>query len=108
MATTPQPPYYAVIFTAHRTDHGDADYAAAAARMESLAAETPGYLGVESARGLDRVGITVSYWRDEAAIDAWRSQPEHLDTQAQGRHNWYDWYELRVARVERSRSFEAR
>ena len=101
-----EPPYLAVIFTNRRTDHDDDGYAAAAARMESLAAEIPGYLGIESVRSDDGVGITVSYWADEAAIAQWREHPEHLDTQAQGRADWYEWYELRVARVERARSWE--
>ena len=105
MPTTPDPPYVAVIFTNHRTDRGDAEYAAAAARMESLAAEVQGYLGIESVRGEDGTGITVSYWADDTSIAAWRAHPEHLETQARGRNHWYEWYELRVARVERARSW---
>ena len=60
-ATSPEPPYYAVIFTSVRTE-GDAGYGETAARMEELAREVPGYLGIESARGADGFGITVSYW----------------------------------------------
>ncbi len=48
-ANTPKPPYYAVIFSSHRTD-GDNGYAEMAERMATLAAEQPGYLGMESAR----------------------------------------------------------
>ena len=105
MATTPEPPYVAVVFTNRRTASDDAAYQLAAAHMESLAAEMPGFLGIESARGADRVGITVSYWTDEDAVVAWRDHPEHLETQARGRADWYDWYELRVARVERAHSW---
>jgi heme-degrading monooxygenase HmoA len=105
VATTPDPPYVAVIFTNRRTDSDDQGYAAAADRMESLAAEIPGFLGIESVRGIDRVGITVSYWTDDEAVATWREHPEHLDTQARGRADWYDSYELRVARVERARSW---
>lgn len=101
----PEPPYLAVIFTNRRTPHDDESYDATAARMEVLAAESPGFLGIESARGADRVGITVSYWVDDDAVAAWRAHPEHLDTQARGRADWYEWYELRVARVERTASF---
>ena len=116
MAPTPEPPYVAVIFTNRRatTDPptaastaADAAYAAAAARMEELAETVDGYLGIESARAADGTGITVSYWRDDAAVAAWRDHPEHLDTQARGRAEWYEWYELRVARVERARSWHA-
>ena len=71
IASTPRPPYVAVIFTSLRTD-GDDGYAAMAARMAELAAEQPGYLGLESARDPgSRLGVTVSYWVDEASARAW-------------------------------------
>lgn len=109
MASTPDPPYYAVIFTNRRAAWGDeaADFAygAAAERMEELAATIPGYLGIESSRSSDGAGITVSYWESNASIAEWRSHPEHLDTQSRGRSDWYEWYELRVGRIERARSF---
>lgn len=105
MATTPEPPYVAAIFTNRRTDSDDEGYAAAADRMESLAEHIPGFLGIESVRGADRVGVTVSYWTDDEAVAAWRAHPDHLETQARGRADWYEWYELRVARVERARSW---
>ena len=56
IAKTPQPPYYAVIFSSLRTA-GDNGYGSMAARMEELAKEQPGFLGIESAR--DGLGITV-------------------------------------------------
>ncbi|MGB2881397.1 MAG: antibiotic biosynthesis monooxygenase, partial [Rhodoferax sp.] len=73
IAHTPAPPYYAVIFTSLRTD-GDAGYGAMAERMVELAAQQPGYLGVESAR--ETVGITVSYWADLESIRAWKANAE--------------------------------
>lgn len=109
MSHTPDPPYLAVIFTNRRAEHGnaavDAAYAAAADRMEELARTIPGYLGIESARSGDGTAITVSYWAHEAAVAEWRAHPEHLEVQGRGRTDWYEWYELRVARVERARSF---
>ena len=101
---TPEPPYYAVIFTSRRTadDHG---YNAMANRMEALGSSYDGFLGLESARGADGVGITVSYWRDEAAIRAWKHDAEHLQAQRGGRDVWYEAYEVRVARVERAYGF---
>ncbi len=107
MATTPEPPYLAVIFTNRRTPDDDAGYDAAAARMVELAQGIDGFLGIESVRGADRTGITVSYWRDAASIERWRTHPEHLEAQAAGHSDWYQWYELRVAEVTRAGSFEA-
>lgn len=99
LATTPDPPYYAVIFSSVRTEADAAEYAAMAARMDALAADQPGYLGAENAR--DGVGITVSYWRDLESIAAWRRHAEHALAQQHGRERWYSSYRVRVAKVER-------
>lgn len=101
-ATTPKPPYYAVIFTSVRTEP-DAGYADMAERMLTLAAEQDGYLGVESAR--DGLGITVSYWRDLDAIRQWKQQVEHREAQRLGREQWYSGYRVRIAKVEREYGF---
>ena len=106
LATTPQPPYYAVIFSSVRTGHDDQGYAAAADRMVQLASEQPGYLGVDSVRDATGVGITVSYWSSEEAISAWRRHAEHTIVREQGRKSWYEEYELRVAKVERAYGFK--
>jgi heme-degrading monooxygenase HmoA len=106
-APSPPPPYWAVIFTNQRRDGDDAEYGRAAERMQELAARVPGFLGIESVRAGDGLGITVSYWDSEQAIAEWRLHPEHLEVQARGREDWYSRYELRVARVERTASFGA-
>lgn len=101
LADTPQPPYYAVIFTSLMSDDQEG-YAATAERMLELAARQPGFLGVESARTPGSTGITVSYWRDLEAIRAWREHAEHAEARRVGREQWYSAYRLRVARVERT------
>ena len=101
LAVTPEPPYYAVIFTSLRTDV-DGGYDKTAERMVELAASQPGFLGVESARGADGLGLTVSYWRDEASIRAWKRNAEHQQAQHAGKQAWYADYHLRVAKVERA------
>ena len=101
MPELPAPPYYAVVFTSQRAP-GDDGYGDMADRMAALAAEQPGYLGVESARGADGLGITVSYWRNEADIAAWRRHAEHKIARDTGRSDWYQHYTLRVAKVERA------
>lgn len=103
----PEPPYYAVIFSSvRRAEPGDG-YAEAAARMEELAAAQPGFLGVESARGADGFGITVSYWATADDVTAWGRHAEHLLAQRFGRERWYASFALRVCRVERAREFVA-
>lgn len=103
-AGTPSAPYYAVIFTSLRTE-GDQGYAEAAERMVALAREQPGFLAVESARGEDGLGITVSYWASEAAILAWKQHPEHRTIRERGRSTWYAQCHTRVCRVDRAYEF---
>ena len=99
--------YFAVIFTAQRSLSGDDIYDMTADRMVWLAQRQPGFLGVESVRGDDGIGITVSYWVDRQAIANWRQHAEHLAAQALGRQEFYDWYRIRVAEVVSERSFIA-
>jgi len=98
-----EPPYYAVIFSAQQTDDLDG-YGPMADLMVELAAKQDGYLGVESTRDAEGFGITVSYWRDEAAMAGWKANAKHLLAQKLGRERWYEHYELRVAKIERAYS----
>lgn len=100
-AKLPQPPYYCVVFSSQRTE-GDRGYGATSERMVELASLQPGFLGMESARGVDGFGITVSYWQSLEAIAAWKANAEHRIAQENGRALWYEHFELRIARVERA------
>ncbi|UCZ83969.1 antibiotic biosynthesis monooxygenase [Pseudomonas sp. L5B5] len=104
IGSTPVPPYYAVIFSSLR-NAADLAYDQAAARMVELARQQPGFLGVESARGVDGFGITVSYWTDESAILAWKRQAEHSVAREHGRTQWYRHFQVRVSKVERAYGF---
>ncbi len=104
-ASTPPPPYFAVIFTATRDARPDDGFAATDARMFALAKEQPGFLGYDSTGGGDTLGITVSYWETEDAIAAWKATTEHVAAQREGRARWFDSYVVRVARVERAYDF---
>ncbi|MFJ3487656.1 antibiotic biosynthesis monooxygenase family protein [Pseudomonas sp. NPDC090202] len=95
-------PYYAVIFSSIRTGQDAEDYDQAAQRMLELVREQPGFLGVESVRGEDGFGITVSYWASEQAILAWKEHPEHREIRQRGRSTWYQRCTTRVTRVERN------
>ena len=102
IAETPEPPYYAVIFTSLRTE-GDNGYGAMADEMFELAKLQPGYLGFESSR--DELGITVSYWRSAEDIKNWKANERHLFAQKTGRENWYARYKVRICKVERDYGF---
>ena len=101
-ARLPQPPYYAVIFSSRRNGHGEADYAAAADAMFELVQKQPGFLGAESARDAQGFGITVAYFDSEENIRAWRNHAEHAATRERGKREWYEHFEVRVAKVERA------
>lgn len=102
-APLPDPPYYAVIFT-NLLSEDDFGYAEMAEKMTEMAALQDGYLGIESTRGPDGFGITVSYWTDQASIVAWKAVAEHLFAQQQGQTKWYKFYTTRIAKVERAYS----
>jgi heme-degrading monooxygenase HmoA len=105
-ASTPKPPYYAVIFSSQRTE-GDNGYGVTADRIAELAAQQPGFLGMESTRGADGFGITVAYFDSEENIRAWKRNAEHADARQKGREVWYSHYEIRIAKVERAYNFKA-
>ena len=98
IASTPKPPYYAVIFTSIKTEDNDG-YAEMAEQMATLAAQQPGYLGMETAR--EELGITVSYWESIDAIKRWKQQADHQQAQRLGRERWYQSYRIRISKVER-------
>lgn len=97
IAKTPDPPYYTVIFSSHRTE-GDNGYAEMADRMVALAANQPGFLGMESVR--EGLGTTISYWESLESITNWKKNAEHLKAQRLGHQKWYSAFRVRVAKVE--------
>ena len=106
IAKTPEPPYFAVIFTSVLA-HNNPDYQTMSGHMLELAHQQAGFLGVESARSETGLGITVSYWQDEVSIRAWKQQLDHQAAQKLGREKWYTTYQARITRVERAYGFEA-
>jgi len=100
-AQTPQPPYFAVIFTSIRTD-GDNGYGKTAKQILELASAQPGFLGFESAR--QEIGISVSYWASLEAIAAWKENIVHRQAQRRAK-DWYREFHVRVCRVEREYGF---
>ncbi len=103
LSKTPEPPYYAVIFTSLRTA-GDNGYGQTAQKIDKLAKEQIGYLGIESAR--EDLGITVSYWKDLESIRKWHENAEHRLAKMKGYEIWYKSFKLRICKVERDYKFE--
>ena len=98
IVSTPNPPYYAVIFTS-QLNSGNNCYDEMAKKMLGLARIQPGFLGVESAR--ESIGITVSYWKNLESIQAWKANIDHQYAQQLGKEKWYSAYKVRISRVEK-------
>ncbi|WPP48998.1 antibiotic biosynthesis monooxygenase family protein [Catalinimonas niigatensis] len=105
IANTPEPPYYAVIFTSIKEEVTEG-YAEMAEQMEALARQQPGFLGVESAR--EEIGITVSYWSSLDAIKQWKENAKHRIAQRLGYQEWYTSYRTRICLVEREYGIDAK
>ena len=103
IATTPKPPYYAVIFTSIKTEE-DKGYNDMSDKMVELAKKQHGFLGIESARS--ELGITVSYWSSLEAIKHWKLNVAHTEAREKGRSTWYKKFKVRISRVERDYGFE--
>jgi heme-degrading monooxygenase HmoA len=99
-----QLPYYAVIFTSVKKAES-AEYNSMAEKMEKLSSQQTGYLGIQSVRGADGFGITISYWQSLEDISKWKANLEHREAQESGKNNWYTGYEVRICKVERQYSF---
>lgn len=70
--------------------------------MLELVSKQPGFVGADSVRDAQGVGITVSYWESEEAILAWKRNAEHAATREQGKREWYESFHVRICKIERS------
>jgi len=97
-------PYYAVIFTSTQNEN-IIGYQEMAIKMEEMAKTQKGFLGINSVK--ETVGITVSYWKTLEAIKNWKQDTEHLIAQQKGISHWYNWYNVRICKVEREYEFKS-
>lgn len=96
-------PYYAVIFTS--THHElDKEYEGLDDILIEIATKSGGFLGMDSARS--EFGISVSYWKSEEDILRWKQNSDHQLAIKKGIEKWYDYYNVRVCKVERNYEFK--
>lgn len=93
----------AVIFEVWPRDDHASEYFDQAAELRPLLAQIDGFISIERFESLANPGkfLSISYWRDENAIKAWRNLTEHRAAQARGRHAIFRDYRIRVASVLR-------
>lgn len=98
----------AVIFEVEPAD--SRRYLDIAASLKPELERIPGFISVERFESLASPGriLSLSFWKDEAAAQAWRNTPEHRTAQAEGRAGVFADYRLRVAHVLRDYGMTAR
>ena len=95
-----------ILFRSKLTAQAGEDYQAMNAEMESLVRQNPGFIDVKSYKSEDGERLTVVWWRDEESLREWRNLLRHREAQKTGRAKWYEYYEMEVANVVRTSSFE--
>ena len=94
---------YAVLFLSERPADPEG-YADMDQRTMAAVEAMEGYLGYELVRnGQD--AIFISYWKDKAAVDAWRTAALHREAKVQGRAHWYHAYRSVVCPIEETSHF---
>ena len=93
----------AVIFELEPVDSSKQTYLDIAAELAPELEHIDGFISIERFESLSRPGrlLSLSFWRDEAAIDAWRNLAQHRNAQQAGREGLFADYRLRVASVIR-------
>src|SRR5215475_8912688 len=79
------------------------DYLDIAAELRPLLQQIDGFISVERFESITEKGkmLSLSFFRDEAAVEAWRNVAEHRVAQAKGRAGIFKDYRLRIASVIR-------
>ncbi len=93
----------AVIFEVEPHDGARDDYLHIAAELRPLLGGVDGFISIERFQSLsnDRRILSLSFWRDEAAIAQWRTLGAHRSAQSEGRARVFRDYRLRIAHVVR-------
>lgn len=100
IASTPNPPYYAVIFSSKRKQTRNEDqYNQMVQKMMELAKQQKGFLGIEHVTGENGFELTISYWNTLEAIQQWKENTAHQAAKQKG-ENWYLQLKTRICKVE--------
>jgi len=98
-------PSLIILFRSKLTDQAREDYHAMNAELEILVRQNTGFIDVKSYTAADGERLTVVWWRDEESLAEWRNLMRHREAQNTGRQKWYEYYNVDVATITRSRSF---
>lgn len=100
----------AVIFEVEAKPGLQQDYLDLAGELRQLLAEQPGFISIERFQSLTQQGkiLSLSFWQDEASVQAWRQRDEHRRAQTAGREEVFSHYRLRAAQVLRDYGMQER
>lgn len=100
----------AVIFEANSHLDKQARYLDIASELKPLLEQIDGFIAIERFQSLSETGkiLSLSWWRDEESVLAWKKNVFHQEAQAEGRASIFSYYRIRVARVLRDYSSENR
>ena len=97
-------PYYLAIFTSKRSKDQEG-YEEMDKETYRLVEIQPGYLGAENYSNQEGFHVAIIKFKTAEDIRRWKSHPRHQEAQAMGRHRWYEYYNVKVCKVEREYEF---
>ena len=100
----------AVIFEVEPSPGRTDDYLEIAASLRPMVEDIDGFISIERFQSLvnpEKI-LSLSYWRDEEAVQAWRNIAEHRQAQQAGRNGIFSGYQLRIASVIREYGMDDR
>jgi len=90
---------YTVIFTSKLREDA-IEYGEVGQLMDEKMRTYDGFVSIESVRGADGFGITICIWESLEALQAWKKDVDHQEAQRRGKEEWYEYYNVRVAKIE--------
>jgi len=100
----------AVLFEADAVPEKQARYLELAAQLKPLLTDIDGFIAIDRFQSLTTPGkiLSLSWWRDEEAIQQWKKNHFHRAAQIEGREAIFSFYRIRIARLEREYSSQSR
>ena len=96
-----------VIFKLFLREDADLEaYQRTSRRMHELVERVPGFISLKEYTGDDGEVLDIARFKDEASLEAWRRDPEHLEAQRRGREEFYDRYRIQAMKVVRDYEYE--
>ena len=93
--------------TKMRDDVNLDEYRQRSRRMNELVKQIPGFISIKGFVAEDGDEVSIARFENEESLEAWRFQPEHVDTQRRAREAFYESYWVQVCKTVRDYEFNA-